>query len=239
MASLRVLVVDDEALARKRLVRLLSSIPDVLVAGECSSAEEALDRIHEGGVDVVLFDIQMPELSGMEAHGLLPEGGPHVIYVTAHAEHALLAFDLGATDYILKPVEPERLRKALDRVRAKAPAPEAQTPPGAPKRLAFEAEGGLILLAPEEIHYALLEGELVTLKHEGGVLLSTLSLQEVERRVGPGVLFRAHRRILINLDRVRRLEGNESGGYLAHMHDGRTLEVSRQSARLLRQKLGV
>ena len=111
------LVADDEAIARKRLVRLLAAMPDVAVAGECADAHEVLERVRAGGVDVVLLDIQMPELSGIEALQLFPADGPLVIFCTAHTAHAVAAFDVGAIDYLLKPIEAARLRKALDRAR--------------------------------------------------------------------------------------------------------------------------
>jgi two-component system LytT family response regulator len=111
--ALRVLVADDEAIARKRLVRLLTALPDVVVAGECADAHEVLARVRGGEVDVVLLDIQMPELSGIEALQLFPVDGPLVIFCTAHTAHAIAAFDLGAIDYLLKPIEAARLRKAL------------------------------------------------------------------------------------------------------------------------------
>ena len=110
-------MVDDEATARRRLMRLLESVPDVRLCGECADADEALERVRAGGVDVVLLDIQMPGLSGLDVLGLLPDDGPVVIFCTAHAEHAVAAFDVGAVDYLLKPVEAGRLRKALERAR--------------------------------------------------------------------------------------------------------------------------
>src|SRR4029079_15805881 len=117
MEPLRVLVADDEAIARKRLLRLLTAFPDVVIAGECADAHEVLQRVRAGGIDVVLLDIQMPELSGIEALQLFPADGPVVIFCTAHTAHAIAAFDVGAIDYLLKPIEAARLRKALDRAR--------------------------------------------------------------------------------------------------------------------------
>src|SRR5262245_60228103 len=114
---LRVLVADDEAIARKRLVRLLAAMPDVTVAGECADGHEVLERVRGGGIDAVLLDIQMPELSGIEALQLFPADGPVVIFCTAHSAHAIAAFDVGAIDYLLKPVEAPRLHKALERAR--------------------------------------------------------------------------------------------------------------------------
>ncbi|HEX8703389.1 MAG TPA: response regulator, partial [Myxococcaceae bacterium] len=119
---LRILIADDEMLARKRLARLLSAMPDVEVCGEAADGDAVLAAARTGGVDVVLLDIHMPGLSGMDALALLPAGGPHVILVTAHADHAVEAFEHGAVDYVLKPVEASRLQKALERVRVRLAA---------------------------------------------------------------------------------------------------------------------
>jgi two-component system LytT family response regulator len=113
--KLRVLVADDEMLARKRLLRLLAALPEVEVLGECADGGEALDRVRQGGVDALLLDIHMPNLTGMEAMQLLPQPAPYVIFCTAHADQAVQAFDLGAVDYLLKPVEAARLEKELER----------------------------------------------------------------------------------------------------------------------------
>jgi two-component system LytT family response regulator len=257
-APLRVLVVDDEATARRRLLRLLQALPDVRLAGECADAGEALDRIRGGGVDVVLLDIQMPGLTGLDALGLWPEDGPVVVFCTAHAEHAVAAFDVGAIDYLLKPVEAGRLRRALDRAREadaaqrfraeaarhrQAPAPEA--PPaspaatGLPPRLPLETRQGIVLLAPEEISHAQLDGALVTVHTTRGAFLCDLPLQELERQLAPHGFVRVHRRALLNLGRVVRLEPTETGGFLARTADGAAVEVSRLAARELRRRLGL
>src|SRR5204863_2329234 len=161
--QLRVLVADDEATARKRLLRLLAAMPDVAIAGECGDAHEVLARVRGGEVDVVLLDIQMPELSGIEALALFPAGGPQVIFCTAHAAHAVSAFDVGAADYLLKPIDGGRLRKALDRVRqrgAGAKPESAETP--SLDRLALPTRQGIVLLDPRDVTHAELADELVT-----------------------------------------------------------------------------
>ena len=116
---LRVALADDELVARKRATRLLEALPGVAVVGVYASADEVLARIAEDDVDVLVLDIQMPGLSGLDAHALLPDDGPEVIFATAHPEHAVEAFELGAVDYVLKPIEAGRLGKAIERARAR------------------------------------------------------------------------------------------------------------------------
>ena len=238
--QLRVLVADDEATARKRLLRLLAAMPDVAIAGECGDAHEVLARVRGGEVDVVLLDIQMPELSGIEALALFPAGGPQVIFCTAHAAHAVSAFDVGAADYLLKPIDGGRLRKALDRVRqrgAGAKPESAETP--SLDRLALPTRQGIVLLDPRDVTHAELADELVTVYTAAASYLSALSLQDLESRLPPATFLRVHRRALVNLQHVMRLQPNEVGGFLALTTGGHSVEVSRQVARELRKRLGV
>ncbi|RKH06454.1 response regulator [Corallococcus sp. CA053C] len=249
---LRVLIADDELLARKRLARLLAALPDVSVCGEAVDGDAVLARVREGGVDVVLLDIHMPGLSGLDAMGLLPEGGPHVIFCTAHAEHAVNAFEHGAVDYVLKPVEAARLQKALERVRARQPAspPPAKAkvlpvpPPVSTERPAFArlpipTRQGLVLVSPDAISHASLEDELVTVFTAQGDFLTDFTLNELADKLPAEHFHRVHRRALLNLSHVTRLEPLETGGYLARTARGHSVEVSRQSARDLRRLLGL
>ncbi|MFP2899957.1 LytR/AlgR family response regulator transcription factor [Corallococcus sp. 4LFB] len=246
---LRVLIADDELLARKRLSRLLAALPDVSVCGEAVDGDSVLAAVRAGGVDVVLLDIHMPGLSGLDAMALLPEGGPHVIFCTAHAEHAVNAFEHGAVDYVLKPVEAARLQKALERARARLPArmkpvPVAQpTAPVAEKpaltRLPIPTRQGLVLVSPDAISHASLEDELVTVFTAQGDFLTDFTLNELADKLPPEHFHRVHRRALLNLSHVTRLEPLETGGYLARTARGHAVEVSRQSARELRRMLGL
>jgi two-component system, LytTR family, response regulator len=245
---LRVLIADDELLARRRLARLLAALPDVEVVGECQDGKEVLARVHQGGVDVVLLDIHMPHLTGMEAMRLFPEQAPYVIFCTAHPDHAVEAFDSGAVDYLLKPLEPARLQKALQRARSR----EAQRRfeeeralhrprSGEPRpldRLALPTRQGIVLVDPQQVTHAQLGEGLVTVHTLTGQYLSDATLQELQARL-PASFERVHRRALLNLEHVRQLEPLETGGYIARTVSGHAVEVSRQSARELRRRLGL
>jgi two-component system LytT family response regulator len=241
MDKLRVLIADDEQVARSRLKRLLEALPDVEVAGECEDGTQVLERVRGGGVDVVLLDIQMPKLKGTEALALWPKDGPQVVFCTAHAQHAVEAFDSGAVDYVLKPVEPARLAKALGRVRERG-SPErfrAEVAKHQIDRLPITTRAGVVLIDPTAISHAVLEGELVTVYAGAEKYLTDYSLNELEERLGRGRFERVHRRALLNLTHVARLEPLETGGYFARTHGGHSIEVSRQSARELRKRLGL
>jgi two-component system LytT family response regulator len=250
MSALRVVIADDEEIARRRITRLLRGLPDVELVGECKDGTEVLRHVAEGGVDVLLLDIQMPGLGGLDAMALLPEGGPYVIFCTAYSEHAVEAFDVGALDYLLKPFEAHRLEKALGRARsreaverfreeARQQREKRATQPASLSRLAVPTKQGIVLLDPREISHAVLEGELVTLHVGDRTFLTDESLQSLEARLAGGAFERVHRRALLSLDHVARLEPCPSGGYVARTHRGAMVEVSRQAARALRRRLGL
>lgn len=238
---LRVLLADDEALARQRLARLLAGMDQVKLVAECANGAEVLRSVTEARPDILLLDIRMPELTGLETRALLPDDAPYVIFTTAYSEHALEAFDVGADDYLLKPIEVARLKRAIDRAILRlAPArpPEAAAPP-ALGRLPVQTARGVVLLAPHELSHAELTGPLLSLYTSRGTLLADFSLQHLQDALPDPRFWRVHRKALVNLDYVERLEAVESGGYLARMQGGASVAVSRQAGRRLRRALGL
>lgn len=236
---MKVLIADDETMARSRLKRLLTALPNIEVIGEATDGREVLAAIKSSEIDVVLLDIQMPHLSGTEAMALWPANGPMVIFCTAHAEHAVDAFEKGAVDYLLKPIEPARLQKALDRAREREARTQftAAVKTSQLTRLAITTRAGVILVDPASITHATLEDELVTVFTRDAKHLTDFTLQELHERLPS--FERVHRRALLNLEAVARLEPLETGGYTARTHSGASVEISRQSARELRRRLGL
>jgi two-component system LytT family response regulator len=238
MFTLRILIVDDEQLARRRLARLLEGLPGVEVAGECEDGQAALALLKapDADVDLVLLDIRMPGLSGLELAALLGDDGPYVVFTTAYGDHAIEAFDLGAVDYLLKPIEAVRLHRALERARhrlgPRGPAPSFV-------RLPVSTRDGILLVDPRDLSHATFDGALVTLHLPGRTLLTDLSLQDLEDRLPAGAFERVHRRALVNLEKIDRLEPLETGGYTARMPGGDAVPISRQAARRLRRRLGL
>lgn len=241
MTPLAVLIADDEQMARRRLRRLLEAMEAVEVVAECASGDAALAALESTAVDVAVLDIQMPGLTGLDLSSAAMDLGVEIILATAHAEHAVAAYERGVVDYVLKPVSAERLAIAVERARARV---AADAPPSAQRgvpldRLAVEVRGEVRLLAPSDVAYALLDGELVTLRVRDELLLTELSLAELERRLAGGTFERVHRRALLNLEHVERLRPLPTGGYLAITRAGDEVPVSRQEARRLRQRLGI
>jgi len=237
VTRLRAALADDEAISRKRLCRLLEAMPDVEVVLQCASGQELLAEIGNVDADILLLDIQMPGLSGLETQARLEDDAPYVIYVTAHPEHALEAYDVGAIDYVLKPVDADRLSRALARVRdfLERSARPLQHPDN--PRVPIEGRDGIRLLDPRKISSAGFDGHLVTLQVDGQALVTDRSLADLERVLQEHGFERVHRRHLLNLHRVDRLTDQPSGGFLAHCDDGSEVPVSRQVARQLRKRL--
>ena len=240
--ALRVLVCDDELIARRRAARLLAEQPGVEVVAECASGDEVLARLAVDDVDLVVLDINMPGMTGLETALQMPEDRPYLIFLTAHPEHAVAAFDVGATDYLVKPVDEVRLKKALDRARRQLDAPPARDAHDAAAplaRLAIATRTGVVLLGPDEVTHAVFDGQLVTVHTRDRAILSESTLQELEQRLSAPHFERVHRRAIVNLLHVERLEPVLSGGYVARIAGGKSVDVSRQAARRLRRRLGI
>lgn len=236
MTPLRVLIAEDEAIARRRLRRLLEELGGVSVVGEAEDGVELLAALREHQLDLVLLDIRMPRLSGLEALALMEPGGPQVVFTTAYAEHAVQAFEHGAADYLLKPIEAGRLAQALERVRARLGSEAAELPADLPRRVVVPTRRGLVLLRPDEISHALLQGASCILVARGERFITDFRLSDLERRLPADRFRRLHRQVLVDLERIERLEPTPSGGYVAHLAGGEQVPVSRQEARRLRRE---
>jgi two-component system, LytTR family, response regulator len=244
---LRVLICDDELMARKRVLRLLGELPGIEATMECASGEEVLATLREEDVDVAILDVQMPDMNGLETVMKMPEDRPYIVFLTAHPEHAVSAFEVGAVDYLLKPVDAARLARALERARrfldqgpsAETGADAAQAPSGKLDKLAIATREGAALVRPSDVTCATFDGTLVTVHTTTRSVLTDDTLQDLEAKLPAGPFERVHRRVLVNLEHVERLESVDSGGYVACLSDGKRVDVSRQSARRLRRRLGL
>lgn len=241
---LRVIVCDDELMARKRVLRLLGELPGIEAAIECESGEEVLAKLATEDVDVAVLDINMPGKTGIETVLAMPEDRPYVIFLTAHPEHAIAAFDVGAVDYLLKPVDDARLEKALARARQfldHGAAERSGDAAAAPRinKLAIPTRAGVELVSPSDVTHATFDGALVTVHTAARAMLTDDTLQDLEQKLPGGAFERVHRRAIVNLDHVERLESVDSGGYVACLSSGKRVDVSRQSARRLRRRLGL
>jgi two-component system response regulator AlgR len=232
--KLRVLVVDDEPLARERLSHLVEELPGIELAGVAASAEEALLLAGRLRPEVVLLDIRMPGMDGLEAaHHLarMPEP-PAVIFTTAYDQHALAAFDAQAAGYLLKPVRPEKLREALERARRPTRAQLAriaESPAGPRTRIAVRARDELRLIPVDNILCFIAEQKYTTLRHAGGEELIEESLKSLEEEFAARFV-RVHRNSLAAVAHIEGLERDAEGRHVVRLRGGGTLAVSRRLA---------
>jgi len=233
----KVLIADDEPIARQILREHVEAISGLELAGEASTGGEALARIFDLKPDIVLLDLQMPELDGLAVvRAMRGQRTPLIIFVTAYERHALEAFDVGAIDYLLKPVRRERLESAILKARRalRGAAPAAGT--GAPRKIVGRRGSDLYLLDPSEIIAFQAEGELVHLITGTQRYLSEHSLKALEGKLDPRFR-RVHRRTIINTDHIRRISPLSSKRWLLKMSNNFEAVVSKRLANLIREKV--
>ena len=254
MSRLRVLIVDDEPLARGRIRSLLAGREDVEIAGECARGEEAVRALLAGELDVVFLDIRMPDMDGFEVlEAVGPGEAPVVVFVTAHGDHALRAFDVHAVDYLLKPFDDERFEEALARARHFVERDEGErlreqlrglleearpVRPPAAEHLVVRSGGTTTLLAPAEIRWIEAEGSYVRLHTPERSYLLRESMGRIEAALVPHGFQRVHRSHIVSLGEVRELR-NDARGHFVVLRDGTRLRVSERHWGKLRESLGM
>jgi two-component system, LytTR family, response regulator len=253
--TLRVVVADDEPIGRQRLVRLLQSEPETEVLAACADGEQAVEAIREYAPDVVLLDIQMPHLDGFEVVAALGDAQqPAVIFVTAHDQYALRAFAVHAFDYLLKPVDQDRLRAAL----AHATASGARSPQGSTTRriltlleelnarergrgrdrLVVRTPERAFFLRAETVDYVEAAGKFVHLHVGRSVHALRESMAELEQELDPVRFLRISRSAIVNIDRIQEIQPWFQGDYVLILTDGTRLTSTRGYRDNMRRLLG-
>jgi len=242
--KLKALIVDDEPMARRILREDLEALADIEVVGEADSGSAALGQIAEQRPDVVLLDLQMPEMGGFEVIREIRRGVhiPAIVIVTAYDQHALTAFEAGAIDYLLKPVRQERLAETIERVR-RLTAREAVDrlarlqEIGAPmplgqrlKRVVGKAGAEYFLLNTNEIYSFQAEGDMVWIFTARHKFLAIQTLDALEQRLRDTQFQRVHRNALVNVDHVRKISSLSSQRWLLTMNNDQELIVSKRRA---------
>jgi len=247
---MRVLIVDDEPPARRRLARMIEAIEGVEVAGEAGDGIEALERIADARPDVVLLDIRMPGLDGLSVAGASAELPP-IIFTTAYDEYAVAAFEVSAVDYLLKPIKRDRLERALEKVRARGRAGldaeriqtllvriAEQTASASPMRISASSSGTVRFFDPAEITRFHATDKCVVFQNEGREYVIEDSLSTLEQQLSSHGFFRCHRAELVNLAHVRAMR-TVDGVTRVGLSDGQAADVSRRELPALRRKLGL
>ena len=238
---IRALLVDDEALARDRLRRLLSESPEVEIVGEASDGPEAMERIAELAPAVVFLDIQMPGCTGLDVAAALTEPRPHIVFCTAYDQYAIDAFELHAVDYLLKPITRARLAQALDRVRGGAASAsiDAALRAAAPVKRFLGRKGSRFRVVPAgDVLAFVSENGLTKMLAAGDHYWLSPTLNDLDARLDDSQFFRISRAAIVNLDAVHELSPAAGGHGELTLRDGTRLEVSRRRFRDLTDRLG-
>jgi two-component system, LytTR family, response regulator len=248
---LRALIVDDEAVARRRVRRLLSTESDVQVVAECADGAAAVEAIEHERPDLVFLDIQMPELDGFDVLRKIDPGIlPSIVFVTAFDRYALRAFDVHAIDYLLKPFSRERFRRALDRVRDRAARRSADAavsslaealrhPPRYLSRVAVRTASRIVLVDLADVDWIEAADNYIRLHARGREYLLRETLAGLERQLDPLQFARIHRSAIVQIDRIAELHPARHGDMDVVLKTGDVLTLSRtwrdQIQRVFRQ----
>ena len=252
-----VVIADDEPLARQRIRRLLHDEPSVEVVGECANGEQAVRMVTDRRPDVVFLDIRMPKLDGLGVVRLLPRDlATAIVFVTAFDEHATAAFDVAAVDYVMKPVEPERLRLAIGRARRQREtselharharllrflqdemgtaaaaggdvAPSAMERGGRVQRVLVKERDRRYFVEVQDIDWLEAAGNYVRLHVAGQVHLFRGTMVQMEQSLDPQQFARVHRSCIVNLSRVKEIQPWFSGDYVLILKNGAKLKMGR------------
>lgn len=233
--NLTAVIVDDEELARQVVREMLKAHPEVEVVAECANGFEAVKAVSERKPDLLFLDIQMPKLDGFEVLELI-EGDMAVIFVTAHDEHALRAFEVHAVDYLLKPFSSERFEAALERAKQRTgsagPAARglsaAAREPGEYASRVVVKDGTRVQIIPiGKLDYVEAQDDYVALASQGKKHLKQQTIASLEAMLDPKNFLRIHRSYVVNLERVAKIEPYGKDTHVAVLHDGTKLPVSR------------
>jgi two-component system LytT family response regulator len=251
-APLRVLVVDDEPLARRKLMRFLDEEPLARCVGSCGSGEEALARLRAQPVDALFLDVQMPGLSGFELlERIAPEQLPPVVFVTAFDRYAVRAFEAAAVDYLLKPFDRERFRTALLRVRERAALREGAVTrrelrallgalgEGEPAlRFLVRKSAGFVPVAAQDVDWIEAQGNYVALHAGSDTHLLRDTLQALEERLAGEGFARVRRTAIVNLSRIAALQPWERDEHVLVLKNGVRIDVGPSYKQALEKRLG-
>lgn len=232
---IKVVIADDEPMARRRLVRLLQQEADVEVVAQCVGGLAALETINSTQVDLAFIDVQMPDLDGFALlEKIAMERLPYVVFVTAFDQFAIRAFDVNAMDYLLKPYDTTRFRKAMDRARerilahpSRASGKEGTRPSAHLERIAVPVGGGIRVVRTRDIESFETDGNYLRLNAGGARYMLRKTAAELEARLDPRHFIRIHRRFIVNIDKVHEVQPWFSGDAIVIMQSGSKLRLSR------------
>lgn len=242
---MKALLIDDERLARAELTELLKPYKEIEIVGEAKNGDEALEKIKELEPDVIFLDIEMPGLNGFDLLKKL-ELAPHVIFVTAHDNHALDAFKVSALDYLLKPVDPKRLNESINRLiqtmddddfKASSNFKRKEKVLGSEDRVLIKDNENLYFPKLKDIRYIESDGNYSKVYFKNDRVNILKSLNYLESRLNPEVFFRANRKIIINIEYIQSISNWFNGGLHIITTEEEEIQVSRRQAIKFREEM--
>ncbi|RLD22911.1 MAG: DNA-binding response regulator [Bacteroidetes bacterium] len=237
---MRALVIDDERLARKELIKLLEDFPEIEILGEAANADEAFEQINLLNPDLLFLDIQMPGKTGFELLEML-DSVPKVIFTTAYDEYALKAFEVNALDYLLKPIQLDRLNETITKLEPpKEEVTEEKEPKLGLSDQVFVKDGDKCwFVSLKDIRYFESDGNYIKVFFENFKPMIHKSLNALDEKLNDRDFFRASRKHIINLSWVESIEPWFNGGLMVKLKGGDKVEVSRRQAAKFKEKMSL
>ena len=236
---MRALIIDDERLARKELISLLSDFPKIEIIGEAANADEATELINKEHPDLLFLDIQMPGKTGFELLETLDDV-PHVIFTTAYDEYALKAFEVNALDYLLKPIQEERLRDSIEKIKLEEkPVTQDQGKLGLNDQVFVKDGDRCWFVSLSNIRVFESDGNYIKVYFDTNRPMIHKSLNALDEKLDSRHFFRASRKHIINLSWVESIEPWFNGGLMVKLKGGDKIEVSRRQAAKFKEKMSL
>jgi two-component system LytT family response regulator len=241
------LIIDDEKLARDLLREYLESFPQIEIVGECSKGSEAVDEINKVKPDLIFLDVQMPGMNGFEVLDKI-DHEPYVIFTTAYDQYAIRAFEKNAVDYVLKPLDEDRFRIAVERALKRKKSDfgsieellhsiRAEGAGAYDSHLFVQKSEKLFNLPVEEIIFLEASGDYTIITTKTDQFVSSSGIGKLEEILNPGTFIRVHRSTIINLNFLKEIERHFNGGMVVKMQSGKSFPVSRTYAKEIRKKV--
>lgn len=241
------LIIDDEPLARELLKEFLEQHADLTLIGECSKGTEAVDKIDELKPDLIFLDVQMPGMSGFDVLDEINHD-PFVIFTTAYDQYAIKAFERNAVDYLLKPIDQERFKLAVDRAITRMNTEQnnvgellrnmkTENKTSYDSHIFVQKSEKLINLPVEEIEHLEASGDYTILTTKNDQFVSSSGIGKLEEILNPDTFIRVHRSTIININSLKEIEKHFNGGMIVKMNNGKSFPVSRTYAKLIRKKV--
>ncbi len=245
--TIKCVIIDDEQLARELLKEYIQNIPEITIIGEAAKGTDAVELIDEAQPDLIFLDVQMPGMTGFDVLDEITHD-PYVIFTTAYDQYAIRAFEKNAVDYLLKPLDEDRFKLAINRIMERMKLEQnnvgellldmkTENRTSYDSHIFVQKSEKLINLAVEEIMFLEASGDYTILSTKADQFVSSSGIGKLEEILNPEMFIRVHRSTIININFLKEIEKHFNGGMIVKMHNGKSFPVSRTYAKLIRKKV--